>query len=74
MTFCKTVAERVGDRLLRADDVVVQPRLECARLRAGEERDRHVLHVVEQLDAQVVDEPLADASRVVALRERHHAR
>ena len=62
-------AECVRDRLLRADDVVVQPRLQCSRLRAGEEGDRHALHVVEQLHAQVVDQPLADARGVVALGE-----
>ena len=60
MTFDTTVPERRGDRLLRADHVVVEARLERAGLRAGEERERHALHVVEQGDAQVVDEPLAD--------------
>ena len=77
-------AERVGDRLLRADDVVVQPRLERTGLRAGEERDRHALHVVEERDAQVVDESLADRatssqrwsseSIASAKRERDRAR
>ncbi len=45
---------------------------DCKRagLRAGEERDRHALHVVEQRDPQVVDEAFADAGRVVALHER----
>ena len=54
-------AERRRDRLLRADHVVVQPGLQRAGLRAGEERERHALHVVEQRDPQVVDEALAHA-------------
>ena len=41
-------AERAGERPLGADDVVVQPADEGAGLGAGEERDRHALHVVEQ--------------------------
>ena len=41
-----------------------------AGLRAGEERQRLVLHVVEQRGAHVEDEALADPGRVVALHER----
>ena len=54
-------AERAGDGVLRADDVVVEPAGERAGLRAGEERDRHPLHLGEQGDAQVVDQALADS-------------
>ena len=65
-------AERGRDGLLRADDIVVESRLQRAGLRAREERDRHLLHVVEELDAQVVDEAFTDARRVVPLHEREH--
>ena len=54
-------AERAGDRGLRTDDVVVQTADQRAGLGAGEERDRHALHLGEQRDAQVVDESFADA-------------
>jgi hypothetical protein len=54
-------AERPGEGALSADDVVVHAAHEGARLRPGEERDRHALHVVEELDPQVEDEALADA-------------
>src|SRR5680860_1509879 len=57
-------AESVGDRLLGADHVVVEAREQRPRLRAGEERDRQPLHVVEELDPHVVDEALADLRRV----------
>ena len=69
MAFDATVPERVGDGLLRADDVVVEPRHQRAGLRAGEERQRQPLHVVEQRDPHVVDEALADAGREVPLRQ-----
>ncbi len=54
-------ADRVGDRLLRADHVVVQPAGQRTGLRAGEERDRQPLHVVEERDPHVVDQALTDA-------------
>ena len=50
-----------GDRLLRADDVVVQAGLQRAGLRTREESDRHALHVVEERHPQVVDQALAHA-------------
>ena len=40
-----------------------------AGLRAGEERDRLLLHVAEHLGAQVVDEALADARGIPADHE-----
>ena len=63
-------AERARHRLLRADDVAVEPGLQRAGLRAGEERDRHVLHVVEQRDAQVADQAFADPGGEPTLHER----
>jgi hypothetical protein len=54
-------AEGRCDRLLRTDHVVVEPRLQRTGLRAREEGEGHPLHVVEECDAQVVDESLADA-------------
>ena len=63
-------AERAGDRVLGADDVVVQPADERAGLGAGEEGDRHPLHLGEQRDAQVVDEALADARAAPPLHDR----
>ena len=41
--------------------VVVEPAHERAGLGAGEERERHPLHVGEDLRPHVVDEALADA-------------
>ena len=60
-------AERARDRALGADHVVVEPADERAGLRPGEERDRHALDLVEQRDAQVVDQALADLGRVPPL-------
>ena len=42
--------------------------IERAGLGAGEERDRHPLHVVEDLGAHVVDQALADPRGEPALR------
>ena len=61
--------QRRGERLLGAEHVVVQPADQRAGLGAGEERERHPLHVVEDRGAQVVDQALADARRVPALGE-----
>ncbi len=58
-----------AERVLRHDDVGVQPADEGPGLGPGEERQRLSLHVVERLDAQVVADALADASRDVALPE-----
>ncbi len=62
--------QRADDRLLRADHVPVEPADQRPGLRAGEERQRLPLHVVEDLGAQVVDEALADPRGEVAV---HHA-
>ena len=62
--------EHVGERLLGADHVVVEAAHEGAGLGAREERDRHALHVVEDLRAHVVDEALADPRADEALDER----
>ena len=59
-------AERAGERLLRADDVVVHAADERAGLGAGEEAEGHPLHVVVQRRAQVEDQSLADAGGVPA--------
>ena len=61
--------ERVGEGLLGTEDVVVQPRDERAGLGTGEERQRHLLDVGEDLLAHVVDQPLADPRGDVALHE-----
>ena len=53
--------EGVAEGALGADDVVVEPADQRAGAGAGEERDRHPLHVVEDRRAQVEDQPLADA-------------
>ena len=74
MTLETTAGQRRGERLLGADDVVVEPADERAGLGAGEERDRHPLHVVEHLGAQVVDQALADARGEPALDQAEHAR
>lgn len=63
-------AERAGDSGLRADHVVVESADQRTGLGAGEEADRHPLHLVEQGDAQVVDESFTDACRVPALGDR----
>ena len=61
--------QRRGERLLGADHVVVEPADQRAGLGAGEEGQRHPLHVVEHPGAQVEDETLADAGRVPPLGE-----
>jgi hypothetical protein len=63
------VAEQVREGLLGADDVVVQPADERARLGPREKRDRHRLDVAEDLGPHVVDEELADERRDPPLRE-----
>ena len=63
------VGEQVGEGLLRADDVVVEPADQGAGLGAGEEGQRHALDVAEHLGAHVVDEALADVGRDAALGE-----
>jgi hypothetical protein len=52
--------ERVGEGLLRTEDVVVEPGHESACLGAGEEGDRHPPDVREDLRAHVVDQPFTD--------------
>ena len=54
------VGEKVGEGLLGADDVVVQPAHQGTGLGAGEERQGHALDVAEHLGAPVVDQALAD--------------
>ncbi len=66
--------QRRGERLLGADHVVVEPADQRAGLGAGEEGQRHPLHVVEHLGAQVEDQALADAGRVPALGQRQQRR
>ena len=52
--------ERAGEGRLRADDVVVQPADQGPGAGPGEEGDRHLLDVVEDLGAQVHDHAFAD--------------
>ena len=61
MTFETTVPSVVVTACCAPITSLFEPRLQRAGLRAGEERERHPLHVVEERDAQVVDEALADA-------------
>ncbi len=66
-----TPEKRVGEGALRADHVVAEPADQCAGAGAGEERDRHPLHVVEHRGAQVEDQALADGRRQPAGHQRH---
>ena len=61
--------QRRGERPLGADHVVVQPADERAGVGAGEERDRHALHVLEHSPAQVEDEALAEPGRLEPLEQ-----
>ena len=61
--------QRRGERPLGADHVVVQPADERAGVGAGEERDRHALHVLEHPPAQVEDESLAESRRLQPFEE-----
>ena len=64
-----TPDKRRGERPLRADDVVVQPAHQRAGVGAGEEGDRHALHVLEHPAAQVEDQALAEAGRLQPLEQ-----
>lgn len=55
--------ERVAERSLRADHVVVEPADEGAGAGPREEGHRHALHVVEDGGAQVEDQTLAEIGR-----------
>ena len=55
---------------LRTDHVVVEAADQRAGLRAREEGDRHPLDLVEQRDAQVVDQALTDARAAPPLQDR----
>ena len=61
------VGEQVGEGLLRADHVVVEPADQGAGLGPGEEGQGHALDVAEHLGAHVVDEALPDVGRDAAL-------
>ena len=52
--------ERAGEGRLRADDVIVQPADQGPGPGPGEEGDRHLLDVVEDLRAEVHDHAFAD--------------
>ena len=65
-------AERGGDGGLRTHHVVVETADQRAGLRAGEERNGHLFDLVEEGDAQVVDEALADAGAQPALHDGEH--
>jgi hypothetical protein len=55
--------QRVAERALRPDDVVVEAADQGAGAGAGEEGDGHALDVVEDRGAQRPDEPLAERRR-----------
>ena len=66
-----TTPERVEvERALGAHDVVVEPADQGTGLGAGEELQRHALHVVVDAAAQVQDDALADAGRIPPLDQR----
>ena len=62
-------AQRVGDGLLGAHDVTVEPGLQRAGLCTREEREGELLHVVEERDAQVVNETFTDPGREPPLQQ-----
>ena len=53
--------QRLGERPLRADHVVVQPTDQGSGPGSGEEGDRHRQHVVEDRPPKVEDQPFPDA-------------
>ncbi len=55
--------QRVAEGTLRTEHVAVEPAHQRTGTRAGEEGDRHALHVVEDRRTQVEDEPFADVGR-----------
>ena len=67
------VGQGRGERLLGAEDVAVQALDQRAGLGPAEERDRHLLHVVEHGGTQVVDEPFTDPRREPALAQGDRA-
>src|ERR1035437_984127 len=54
------VRKEVRERLLGADDVIVQPTYQGPGLGSRKESNGHLLNVAKHLGPQVVDEPLAD--------------
>ncbi len=72
MTLETTVPSVVVTACCAPTTSLFKRRLQRARLRTREERERHALHVVEQRDPQVVDESLAHPRRQPALEEREH--
>ena len=63
------VGQEIGEGLLRAEHVVVQPADQGAGLGAGEEGQRHALDVAEHLRPHVEDQALADDGGDPALGE-----
>ncbi len=61
------VDQRAGDRVLRADHIVVEARHQLAGLGVGEKAQRLALHVRVKLLAQVVDDAFTDAGAQVTL-------
>jgi hypothetical protein len=64
------VRKEIGEGLLRAENVVVQPADESAGLGPGKEGQGHTLDVPEHLRTHVKDQTLADDRRDAALCER----
>ena len=60
---CRPPGQGVAEGPLGADHVVVQPADQRTGAGAGEEGDRHPLHVVEHRRAQIEDQPLTEARR-----------
>ena len=59
----------VGEHARHAADVVLQPRLDDAGLRAGEERELHRLQVIEQPHPEVARDAVADRRREPGLHD-----
>ncbi len=66
------VRQEIGEGLLRAEDVVVQPADQGTGLGPGEEGQGHALDVAEHLRAHVEDQTLADDRGDAALGEGEH--
>ena len=64
------VGQQIGEGLLCAEDIVVEPADQCPGLRAGEEGQGHALNVAKDLRPHVEDQTLADHRRDAAFGQR----
>ena len=60
----------VGERLLGSDNVIVQAADQSPSLSAGEEGERHALHVGKDFDPHIIDQALTHLRRYEALPKR----